>query len=252
MSLLDIFKKKGSKESQSADHSVLQSANPAAHAAIRGNAHESNWYVDKYQQLIVQRNLFFILTALSLVFIGVGVVVIGGVISTKRIEPLVVEVDELSGITTLVNPNKDKSWQMSTAINHYFLQIYLRARETYDVASYLYNYNTIVRLMSSSSVYRDFKSAVNNPNVSPVLRYSSLNSTTLEIRSILKQTSTAGGNQNAQIRFTIVEQKGGRRFNKIASIIWDYVEMNLNEDDRAVNPLGFQVQFYAVTDDSNA
>jgi type IV secretion system protein VirB8 len=211
-----------------------------------------NWYVDRYQQLIVQRNLFFILASLSLIFLSVSVGVIGWVISNKKIEPMVVEVDELSGITTLVNPTKDKSWQVSDAINNYFLITYLRARETYNVASYLYNYNTVVRLLSSYNVYSSFKKIINDPAKSPVLKYGSSDSTRLEVRSILPMKNSTSSGQNAQIRFTIVEEQGGKRYNKIASIIWDYVDMNLTFEDKSVNPLGFQVQFYNAVDDVNS
>lgn len=212
-----------------------------------------NWYQDRYQQLSVQRNLFFFITILCIAFIGIDVIVIGGVISKKKIEPLVITVDEASGMTTLVNPIQNKSWGISEAVNNYFLITYLRARESYNVASYLYNYNTVVRLLSSSNVYREFKNFINDPGNSPVLRYSSTNTTRIEIRSILMLKSSPGGGQNAQVRFSVVEDQGSRqKINKIASIIWDYVEMDLNFDEKTVNPLGFQVQFYTVSDDVNA
>lgn len=212
-----------------------------------------NWYQDRYQQLSVQRNLFFFIAVLCIAFIGIDIVVIGAVISKKKIEPLVITVDEASGMTTLVNPIKDKSWGISEAVNNYFLISYLRARESYNVASYLYNYNTVVRLLSSPNVYREFKNFINDPANSPVLKYSSNNTTRIEIRSILMLKSSPGGGQNAQIRFSVVEEQGGRqKINKIASIIWDYVEMDLNFDEKTVNPLGFQVQFYTVSDDVNA
>lgn len=212
-----------------------------------------SWYQDRYQQLSVQRNLFFFIAILCIVFIGIDVVIIGAVISKKKIEPLVITVDEASGMTTLVNPIKDKSWGISEAVNNYFLITYLRSRESYNIASYLYNYNTVVRLLSSSNVYREFKNFINDPGNSPVIKYSSSNTTRIEIRSILMLKSSPGGGQNAQIRFSVVEEQGGKqKINKIASVIWDYVEMDLNFDEKTVNPLGFQVQFYTVSDDVNA
>lgn len=237
MALSDLFKKK----------------DPPQNVPKEQESSQNNWYKDRYQQLSVQRNLFFVIAALCIIFIGIDIIVVGGVISKKKIEPLVVTVDEVSGITTLVNPIKDKSWGISEAVNNYFLVTYLRARESYNVASYLYNYNTVVRLFSSSPVYREFKDFINDPAYSPIIKYSSFNSTKIEIRSILMLKSSPGGGQNAQIRFSIVEEQGSRqKINKIASIIWDYVEMHLNFDEKTVNPLGFQVQFYTVTDDVNA
>ena len=237
MDFLDYFKKKAEKEDKPA-------------GLIKNT---KGWYEDRYQSLIVQRNLFFLITALCIIFITLGVVVIGGVISKKRIEPMVVEVEESTGITTVVNPTLNQNWSVSEVINKYFLTMYLRSRETYNLASYLYNYNTVVRLLSSSNEYRKFKQIINDPSTSPISKYGSNNTTKLEIRNILFLQDNPGGAQTVQIRFTIVENQGSkRRMNKIASIIWDYVEMNLNFDDMMVNPLGFQVQFYSVSDDVNA
>jgi type IV secretion system protein VirB8 len=211
------------------------------------------WYEDSYQTLIIQRNIFFFIAALCIIFISISVVVIGGVISKKRIEPMIIEVEESTGITNIVNPNVNKKWKASRVINQYFLTQYLRSRETYNIASYLYEYNTVARLLSSSTVYRQFRTIINDPATSPISKYGSNNTTTLEIRSILFLDDNPGGGQTAQIRFTIVEDQGSKiRINKIASIVWDYVEMNLNFEDTMVNPLGFQVQFYSISDDVNA
>jgi type IV secretion system protein VirB8 len=237
MALLDLFKKQPEKE-----------ASPQGTTKTK-----KGWYEDRYQTLIIQRNLFFVLSALCIGLIGVSVVVIGGVVAKKQVEPMVVEVEELSGITTIVNPATDKKWSVSKVINQYFLTTYLRARESYDVASYLYNYNTVVRLLSSPIVYRQFKEIVNDPTKSSISLYGSTNTTSIEIRSILFLTDNPGGGQTAQIRFTIVENQGQRRrLNRIASIVWDYVEMELNFNDMMVNPLGFQIQFYSVSNDVQA
>jgi len=211
------------------------------------------WYEDRYQSLIVQRNLFFLLTALCIIFITISVVVLKGIVSQKRIEPMVIEVEDSSGIISLVNPNLNRDWTASKTINQYFLIKYLRARETYNAASYLYDYNTIVRLLSSSTVYRQFNETINNPSLSPISKYGANNTTELEIRSILFLKNPSGSGQTAQIRFTVTEKQGSKlKYNKILSIVWDYIEMHLNFDDMMINPLGFQVQFYTVTDDVNA
>ena len=41
-------------------------------------------------------------------------------------------------------------------------------------------------------------------------------------------------------------------YNKIVSLIWSYVEMNLNFDDRTINPLGFQIKSYSIANDVDA
>ncbi|NRA74013.1 MAG: type IV secretion system protein [Rickettsiales bacterium] len=236
MAFLNFFKKK--EENTSTD--LIQNT--------------KGWYEDRYQTLVVQRNLFFLIASLCIIFMSVSVVLLSGIITKKKIEPMVIEVEESSGITSIVNPNLKKDWSASKVINQYFITTYLRNRETYNIASYLYNYNTVVRLLSSFKVYNQFKKIINDPTQSSIAKYGSRNSTKLEIRSILfLKESPGGGGQTAQIRFTIIENEGQKRkINKIASIVWDYVEMNLNFEDTMVNPLGFQVQFYTVSNDVNA
>ena len=210
-----------------------------------------SWYADRYESVVVQRNLFFFLCLLCVGAVVIAVFLIGRLSLSKSIDPMVIEVEETTGMVNLVNPLEDRRWTVNKTIDQYFLVNYLRARETYDIASYLYNYNTFVRLMSSYSVYGDFKSTINDPSLSPIVKYAATNSTILKIRSIQFLPSTAGGSA-AQIRFSIIEQGGAKQVhNKIVSILWNYVKMDLTFEDRMINPLGFQVQSYSIANDGN-
>ena len=207
------------------------------------------WYEDRYQALVVQRNLFFVIILACIAAIVISVVVVGVLSEKKTIEPMVIEVEDKTGITNIVNPNEDRQWTVDKTINKYFLMKYLKARETYNVASYNYNYNTVVRLLSSTSVYNQFQQLISSSSQNPVAMYGSTVSTTLRLRSILFLQSKVSG-QSAQIRFAIVTSDG-RVFPKIVSMIWNYETLSLNFDDRMVNPLGFQVQSYSIADDIN-
>jgi len=212
----------------------------------------NNWYADRYESVAVQRNMLFFISIVALLVTVISVIFISKISLSKKIVPLVVEVEDKTGFTNFVNPDENQQWTTDKAMNTYFLVNYIRARETYNVASYLYDYNTVVRLMSSPSVYRDFKSSLEDASGNPVLIYGANNSTELKIRSIqfLKISSSQS---NAQIRFAITEQQGNKNtYNKIVSIVWSYVAMNLDFDDRNVNPLGFQVLSYAISNDLGA
>ncbi len=209
-----------------------------------------NWYYDRYETLIVQRNVLFLVTVLSVIASIVAVFFVGKVTLSKSVEPMVIEVEEKTGITNIVNPNTDKTWTTDRAINEYFLMTYLTARETYNVANYTYNYSTVVRLLSNSVVYNQFKDFINNPATNPIAKYAANNYTTLRIRSIQFLEDSPSGDRNVQIRFSVVEAFGNKsQHNKIVSILWNYSRMQMNFDERMVNPLGFQVKFYAVSDD---
>jgi type IV secretion system protein VirB8 len=208
-----------------------------------------SWYADRYQSIAVQRNMLFFLSIVALVATVISVIFISKVTLSKTIEPLVVQVEDKTGITTLVNPRSEERWTTDKSINTYFLVSYLRARETYNISSYAHNYNIVARLMSSSRVYSQFKNILNDPSTNPISLYGANNSTNIKIRSIqfLKVSDT---DNKAQIRFSIVEQGGSRKVhNKIVALDWGYVELNLSFEDRTINPLGFQVKAYSISDD---
>ncbi len=209
-----------------------------------------NWYYDRYETLIVQRNFLFLVVVLSVVVSVVSVFFVGKVTLSKTVEPMVVEVEDKSGITNIVNPMDDQSWTSDRAINEYFLMTYLNARETYNVSNYSYNYSTVVRLLSNSKTYNQFKDYVNDPLNNPISKYGANNYTTLKIRSIQFLENTPSGDRNVQIRFSVIEALGNKtQYNKIVSILWNYAKMQMRFEDRMVNPLGFQIKFYAVSDD---
>ena len=209
-----------------------------------------NWYYDRYETLIVQRNALFLLAILSIVASMVCVFFVGKVTLSKTVEPMVVEVEDKTGITNIVNPFSDRTWTSDKAVSEYFLVMYLRDRETYDAASYNYNFSTVVRLLSSGEVYSQFKSYITDPKTNPVALYAANNSTTLKIRSIQHLPDSSSGDHTVQIRFSVIETAGNKaQFNKIVSVYWNYTQMQMTFNERMVNPLGFQIKFYSVTND---
>ncbi|MCH9754177.1 MAG: type IV secretion system protein [Alphaproteobacteria bacterium] len=208
-----------------------------------------SWYADRYESISVQRNMLFFISLIALIATIIAVIFISKVTLSKTIEPLVVEVEDKSGFTNIVNPNEDEKWTTSKSINVFFLVEYLRARESYSVASYVQNYNTVVRLMSSAEVYNQFKNVLNNTDTNPVIKYGANNSTTIKIRSMQFLESTPE-ESSAQIRFSIIEEGNQKKqYNKIVSIVWSYIQMDLNFEDRTINPLGFQVKAYSISND---
>ena len=54
------------------------------------------------------------------------------------------------------------------------------------------------------------------------------------------------------MRFSINETAGAMKvFNKIAVVEFQYLPMELTENDKDVNPVGFQVTGYRMDDDSS-
>lgn len=207
-----------------------------------------NWYSDRYESLVVQRNILFLISLVAIIATLFATFVVLRVTISKKIIPMLVEVEDKTGFTNIVDPQNKQIWTSDKALNEYFLIKYLDARETYNYASYIYNYNTVVRLLSNSQVYNQFQNSISGSN-SPVSRYGSNTSTYLKIRSLQYLPSDSSGNKNVQVRFSVVENPGGRYYNKIVSILYNFVQLQLTFKERMVNPLGFQIISYAVADD---
>lgn len=207
-------------------------------------AQSRNWYSDRYETILVQRNLLLVLACAMLATILISVFMVGQVTLSKSIEPFVIEVEQRSGITNVVNPLSRQDLLTNEALKSYFLMKYLRAREAYSIVDYEYNYSTVVRLFSTREVYQAFKRAISEDPRSAVTLYGNQVQTILKVRSI----QFLDGGKTAQIRFTIVESRGPK-YDKIATIAFDFVQMEMTTEERYVNPLGFQVTGYRVDDE---
>lgn len=207
-------------------------------------AQSRNWYSDRYETILVQRNLLLVLACAMLATILISVFMVGQVTLSKSIEPFVIEVEQRSGITNVVNPLSRQDLLTNEALKTYFLMKYLRAREAYSIVDYEYNYSTVVRLLSTREVYQAFKRSISEDPRSPVTQYGNQVQTILKVRSI----QFLDGGKTAQIRFTVVESRGPK-YDKIATIAFDFVQMEMTTEERYVNPLGFQVTGYRVDDE---
>ena len=208
-----------------------------------------NWYLDRYDSISAQRNVLFLLTLLSLVCAGIGIFAVSYISTSKSFQPFVVQIEEGTGATKVVDPLSSDILSGNQALAQYFIKEYLIARETYNPVDYQRNVTKVVRLFSSDSVYKQFVGYISQPGNNPEERYKKDNTTYLRIRS----WSTLDGNSKKyMVRFTIQETAGAmQRYNKIATIEYDYVPMQLTNQDRDINPVGFQVQGYGVNDDNS-
>ena len=114
-----------------------------------------NWYKDRYQSVLLQRRLLMGITLLSMLSTLGSVLVISRLAPLKSVEPFVIQVDQKSGITQVVDPMTVKELTANEAVNNYFVVQYIRSRETYNSTDLKRNYPA-VKLMSEPSVYGAF------------------------------------------------------------------------------------------------
>lgn len=206
-----------------------------------------NWYEEKSDKLIVQRNILLVFSLLLIVLIILSISTVVYIVNSREFSPFVIQIDDSTGMATVVNPVSSDILDGNEALAKYFLKRYLVARETYNPVDFETDARKTIRLFSTSSVYYSYLGYIKNKDFDPVQKYGQNNTTFLTIKSWSKL------DQNKYIiRFSVTETVGNKTvFNKIAVISFSYVAMELLDADRDINPVGFQVNGYRVDDDNS-
>lgn len=217
---------------------------------IRLQTQSKSWFQDKYQAVLVQRNVLALLSVLALLATVASVYAVESLTPLKSVEPFIIQIEERSGITQLVEPVDRSELENTEALDNYFLWQYVRARETYHPADQRENWN-IVRVMSSPSVFDGYLRAIspNNPESGRAV-LGSAGTRTLSNPTV---TYIDDDERNlAQVRFSVKEtfKNTTTRYPKLATIEYEYVTLELTREERLVNPLGFQATSYRVDEEA--
>lgn len=207
-----------------------------------------NWNSSRYSTVVAQRNVLLFFALILLAAISISILAIFKISTSSTIEPFVIEIEKKSGIVQLVDPITVKQYSANEVLNNYFITEYIKAREVFDPYHYNYNYYTKVRLFSSSNVYNEFRNYIRLQNLDDLFNlYSDFVKNEFKIRSIQKL-----GNDALQVRFTVeFTRKDGSstRKNKIVIMSYRYASLEMDDQQRYINPLGFQVISYRVDDE---
>ncbi|WP_316354624.1 VirB8 family type IV secretion system protein [Candidatus Trichorickettsia mobilis] len=206
-----------------------------------------NWYEERYDSIIVQRNILFMLLLIFVILSIISIISVAVVINSKRFDPFVIQIDETTGMAKIVNPTSSQMLEGNDSLARYFIKKYVIARETYNPVDFDTQAKQIVRLFSSSSTFFTYLGYLKNQDVNPGVIYGQKNTTYLTVKSWSKLDA-----KKYMLRFSISETSENKRvFNKLAIIDFNYVAMDLTETERDINPIGFQVQGYRVDDDNS-
>ena len=216
---------------------------------IRLQMQAKSWFQDKYQFVLVQRNILAVLTVLSLLASVISVYTVKKLAPLKSVEPFIIQIEEKTGITQLVEP-LDKSKISSTeSLDNYFLWAYVRARETYHPADQRENWD-ITRIMSSPDIFAEYLLDIspNNPKSAAAVLAGA------GTRVLSDPTITYLNDPErkvAQVRFLVEEtfKDVKTRYPKIATIEYAYYDLDLKRGERLINPLGFQVLSYRLDEE---
>lgn len=232
-SILNIFRKNNGANGSGANNDLIKKT--------------KSWYEERYDSIIVQRNLLFVLLVILLVLSIASMMVITYVINAKRFDPFVIQIDDTTGVAKVVNPVNSTVLSGNQALAQYFIRRYVTARETYNPVDFETEALKTVRLLSSNSVYWSYRGYIKKDENNPLIKYGQKNTTYIQIKSWSKLAD-----KKYIVRFAINETDGSRKtFNKIAVVEFDYVPMELSDAELDINPVGFQVTGYRVDDDNS-
>lgn len=214
----------------------------------KAKAETQNWYKDRYQYAVMHRKILVIISLASMACTVFTLLIISQLAASKSIEPFVIQIDQKSGMTQVLDPVRLKELTINEAVNNYFIIKYIRSREGYHANDIGRNYD-VVRLMSEpTKVFGQYRKQIspNNPD-SVVTRLGSFGERTVNVKSV-----TYLGPQQVQIRYSTRTTGQGRKAsveNSIALLEYEYVKMPLSMTERYINPLGFRITDYRTYED---
>jgi type IV secretion system protein VirB8 len=221
-----------------------------------GETEQKNWYIDRYQSVVVQRNMLSVFSLVALVFSTIAIFLVYSNIPIVTVEPFVIQVQPKSGMTQVVNPQTSEELTGNQSINQFFIVRYIKARESIDGAL-PFNFEAVRLMSEAQNVFRQYSWEVNQNNPDSYLAKSrGTGIRVVKIRSIQRMDQ----NPNCvdavcavQVRVTITESDRNNTtvvpvtLNQIITLEYMFTNVNLTIEERYVNPLGFRVLSYQKT-----
>lgn len=200
-----------------------------------------SWYSNRYQIVVVQRNLLLLFTLISMFSVAIAVIFVKNIMSSKSLEPYVIEVEEKTGVATMVNQLTAQNFTGDQAIRKYFINEFIHAASAYDPKTYKTDVEK-VRLFSTPSIFSDFRARI-NPRVLGVDQR-------IDVRIKSVQFTD---NNTAQIRLVQQMDDPGSSIPKLQDQVitmnFYFSDIKLTMEERLINPLGFQVSKYMIAEE---
>ncbi len=200
-----------------------------------------NWYSSRHQIVVVQRNILLIFTIIAMIAVGVAVIFVKEITSSKSLDPYVIEIEEKTGVATIVDQKTIQQFSSDEAIRKYFINQFIQAASGYDPKTYKKDVEK-VRLFSSPAVYNDFRNRINARDLGV--------DSQIEIR--IKSLQFLDGN-TAQIRLlrqVNIANADPATKDELITMNFYFTNLNLTLEERLINPLGFQVTNYKITEEN--
>ena len=228
-----------------ADPSFTPPSVPPNGVAARAHYYEaaSTWAQDTHETLRRSRRTAWIVAGIAVGIAAIQAVALVVLVPLKQTMPYTITVDRETGYVQTTRGVNLGTLSETEAVAQSFVVQYVLARETFDAADYREQYRKTLAWSQGAAeteYLRDWDKT--NPNgiqsrVSPNTRIQ------VTVKSV-----TILGPRSAMIRFDTERSEGGggpgMRQPWVASVVYSFSNKPINEQDRYLNPLGFQISSY--------
>lgn len=215
-----------------------------------------NWYQDRYETILIQRNILFVLVIAFVIIFGFTIIGVIKLNSTKVYEPFIVQIEENTGVITKVTNKAVRELSAQKAVRNASLVKYILAREGYNYTDYQFNYFKVVRLMSDSNTFKEFNAMVSPSNPLSPISFGFDYKIEAKIKSIVDFDEK---DNLVQIRISksklSTKSNSGKALDTkdyIITLRYAYRNLDLTETERYINPLGMQIIGYRINEEQSA
>ena len=213
--------------------------------------YDINWYSDKYQSALVTRDRLLLVTFLAIIAMGAMTFAMFHFVPLKTVKPFVIQVDQNTGLTEVVESQAFEDYSANEEIIKYFAMQYIYARESYDYELWLGDYNKVT-VMSSPEIWKIYRMQVNaSEQSSPLNKYGTTRERKVKLKSFsfIEKTSTQ---TRVQAKLEVIETTLNRGISRGLIEVTLSCRFNpnklLTDAQRLINPLGFEVLWYKVAE----
>lgn len=199
---------------------------------------------DYLEELVRSRRAAWRVAAGAAVLTAAALAAVVALVPLKRVEAFVLRVDNATGAVDVVTTLRDGQASYGEAVDRYFLNKYVLAREAYEYETLQTAYDTTA-LLSGADVQREYAALFDGPKARDKVLAN-------RVRIVARVRSIAPGTtrNTALVRFATRAVHGDGTSEPeeslVATVGFRYVAGPMREQDRLVNPLGFQVTSYRV------
>jgi type IV secretion system protein VirB8 len=200
-----------------------------------------SWYSNRYQIVVVQRNILLLFTLLSMFSVAISIIFVKSIMSSKSLEPYVIEVEEKTGIATVVDQITAGYLTGDQAIRRFFINKFVHIASGYEPKNYKSDLEEM-RLFSTPNVYAEFRSRINSRELGANSKIS------VRIKSILFQEQNTA--QIRIVRQIEIPESTTKTIDEVITMGFYFSpNIQLTTEERLINPLGFQVNKYSITEE---